>query len=179
MIFIIDKLLSDLDSKEKAWEDARDKWVKGASEYEYRYERDYRRNHPSPKDKIRATFKAMFTIIAIVHIVFIFGFFVFKQVTAPDKPKPEVNSVTYKNGDDCGKYKVGDIGYISYGDYEGAEVKIIGGCDSDYEVQVTKDQTLFAEGSENAQYNDKAIKAGLVFKVNNGNNLIITGHDPA
>lgn len=179
-MFVIEKLLNDLDSKEEAWEDAREKWVAEGDDgdgYNYRSESDYRHKYGmSPKSKVRFLYKHIFIAIFSGLIMFCVINVINVEVNQP--PEPVKASSEYKNNDECGKFHIGDIASVNYGDYDGAEVEIIGGCEdhAEYETKVTKDQTLNAEGSENEEYNDKPISKGLIIKVNESDNLTKTGH---
>lgn len=180
-MFVIEKFRDDFNKKQEAWERACQKWIDaGADEhgYNYRSERDYRNRHGrSPKEKFQFISKQVFTALAVgVMTALLFGFIV-EIKNQPDKPVKA--SSEYKNGDECGSFKVGDIGKINYGDYAGAEVKLLGGCEdhADYEMEVTKDQTIFAEGMPDAGRNDLDIKKGLIIKVNNSDNFKAIGHE--
>ena len=178
-MFIIENYFDTRRHKIEAWESDKEKWLSGGNEYNYRHSDTWNCDHPYPVIRWNKVAKTIILIL-IFKIVLICGImWIYQENQKPDPPKQPEQSVVYKNGDECGKHRVGDIGYINYGDYEGAEVKIIGGCKNSqpYEVQVTKDQTLFGEGSSNAKYNDKNIKSGLVFKVDSSDNLMITGHE--
>lgn len=179
-MFVIEKFRDGFNKKQEAWERACQKWIDaGADEhgYNYRSERDYRNRHGrSPKEKSKFISQQVFTALAVCVMTFLLFGFIREVANQPDKPVKA--SSEYKNGDECGKFHIGDIASIDYGDYDGAEVEIIGGCENhaDYETRVTKDQVLNAEGSENEEYNDKPISKGLIIKVNDSDNLTKTGH---
>ncbi len=177
MIFVIEKMVDDHRRAVEQWEAARAKWVNGGS---YRYEREYAENHPRPGHTLKIAAKVAAIVVCVALAGLLIGGFA-KEVHDENhnKPKkPQTAQAAIKNGDSCGKYHVGDIAQIDYGDYDGAEVKIVGGCGNgeDYQVITTKDQTLFGKGSEHEDLNDKDIKAGLTFTVRSSDNLIVTGH---
>lgn len=178
-MFVIEKFYQDHKARVEAWADARDSWVNAGSEYDYRSARDYERRNPRPGTFIKKVLSGLPVAIVISVICAVGVHFIGQQLTKPDEPKKEETAKVYNNGDQCKDFKKGDVGTIDYGDYQGAEVEIIGGCDKgqEYEVKVTKDQTLFAEGSEGSQYDDKNIKKDLVFKVNDSRNITVTGHN--
>lgn len=174
MIFVFEKLMSDHRANVEAWMRAREKWVNGGS---YRYEREY--PIPRPGSIFKKVASVALPIILIALVAGTIGSVIYdNHQEALKHPKPPTPAVTYKNGEQCGKFHIGDIATIDYGDYEGAEVKIVGGCrdDTEYQVITTKDQTLFGEGSKHPDQNDKAIKAGLTLSVNDNDNLVVTGH---
>lgn len=179
-MFVIEKLRNDFENRQEAWKRACEKWVEeGADEhgYNYRDERAYRnRFGRSPKEKIKYWGGHVLTTAMVTGLMFLaLGF---AKEIANEPPKPVKASSEYKNNDECDKFHIGDIASINYGDYDGAEVEIIGGCEdhTEYETRVTKDQTLNAEGSENEEYNDKPISKGLIIKVSGSDNLTKTGH---
>lgn len=173
-MFVIEKLVNDLQARDEAWERACQKWK---DEHEYYSSRDYEKSHPRPSTQIKNVIKTVLTVLFISFVVFCGFKFIQFEVNQP--PKPVKAASEYKNGDECGGFKVGDTGNIEYGDYAGAEVKIIGGCEdhADYEMEVTKDQTIFADGMPDAGRNDLEIKKGLIIKVDSSDNFKATGHE--
>lgn len=179
-MFIIEKLLQDYRNKVDAWQKARDEWVKGGNEYGYRNNREYEDSHPRPTNWVRIVWKVLMIKVCIALAVFLMIGFIKEVNNRPHdtKKKESAKVVTYKNGDKCGNFYVGDIATIKYGDYEGAEVKIIGGCsnDEDYKVVATKDQLIHGAGSATEDETDTHIMPGAKFSVNTAKNLIMTGH---
>ena len=181
-MFVIEKYVQDRRTETEAWYEARDKWVASG---EYRYHSEYEENHPRPGTREKKILRNVFTAFCISFFVFaMIQFFMHidaqkkKQLESKPKPAP-AKVVKGSNGKKCGDYYIGDTGTINYGDYEGAKVKIVGGCGNgeDYQVITTEDQTLFAEGSAHPDYDDLHVKGGLTFSVNDSDNITITGHD--
>lgn len=171
-MFVLKVLIDRHQERVREWEKARDKWV--AADL-YRTKRQYR----VPRPGENALFIAKLVMAGIVALAFLgsAGFVIYDEVRKPEPPKPDTQDVVYKDGDKCNKYFINDIAVVQWGEYSGAEVKIVGGCDkSGYKVTTTKDQVLFAAGSENEQLDDKKITKGLSFYVDDSRNLSITGH---
>lgn len=173
-MFIFENYLESRRRKIAEWNKARDKWI---SEGSYRYDRDYHKVKPYPVVQWGRIARTVIPVAIAVHVALLGVFWLFHTNQQIDKPKTPEKPVTYNIGDKCSKYHIGDIAYIKYGDFEGAEVEIVGGCrnNEDYKVKVTKDQTLFGKGSENENYNDKDIKKDFTFEVRSNDNLTITG----
>lgn len=181
-MFIIEKFRNDFESRQKAYETACKKWIEAGEDtngYNYRSERDYRNKFGgSPGERVRFIFKNTLVFLLVGGIIFLFFGFV-KEISIEPENKPAEVAVEYKNGDECHSLKVGDTGIIQWGDYTGAEVRVIGGCgdNESYKVEVIKDQILYAEGMPESGYTDKPIKAGLQFEVDSKDNIFLTGHE--
>lgn len=179
-MFIIEKLIDDHRRRVEAWKRARYNWVSKGSDYDYRTDRGYERDHPRPGTTLKTVLRGALVVHIVIAVIgIIIGLAITSEKNSNQHPKKPEKQVVYQNGVTCDKFKIGDIAQIQYGDYQGAEVKLVGGCadSEDYQVEVTKDQTLFADGSKNPQFNDVYIKKGLTFKVDDNNNLVVTGHN--
>ena len=173
-MFVIKQFFQDFKKREAEYNEKMKQWT---SDNPYYGESHYRRKFGmSPKDKLAhygtwAVYIVLGTIVAIYIVALV-------RIEVTQPPKPVKASAEYKNGEDCGTFKIGDIATVKSGDKQGAEVEIIGGCEdhTDYETKVTRDQTLFAEGSENENYDDLNIKKDLIIKIDSSDNLTKTGH---
>lgn len=171
-MFLFQKIIGDFRSRDEAWEHARDKYLE---DNEYASEYSYQNNHPRPGRDLLTALK----VIALgIIIVVTFSTVIYEIVTTDHPSTPTKPVSAYKNGEECGGFKIGDLAVIQYGDYQGAEVKIVGGCGAreDYQTVTIKNQTLFGPNSDSPNEIDKPIEPGLTIPVDSGNNLSTYGH---
>ncbi len=164
-MFVIEKLVNDLHTKDEAWLKARDRWVKAD---DYRYEREYEERNPRPGSLLKKIGKSLVIglLIGIMTTLFI-GFI--KEVKISNDNKPEVAQTEGKN---CQNFNKNDHVRIQYGDFVGNNGVIIGGCESNEAYQVKID-----DGSKASVGNDgmegPVDVGGRVIGVNDSKNLIV------
>lgn len=132
MIFVIEKLMADHQSRVEAWEVARKKWC---DENTYYSRRDYEENHPRPGTHLKMAAKIVGTIllIAVLATLIIGG-----AVADNKHDKTHKSHNTAQVQKKPVSFKVGDNVQVVYGDYEDSVGVIVKVTDSDAIIKLTK-----------------------------------------
>lgn len=158
-MFILEKLKSDYDARVKKWEHDRDEWVAAGDD---RYHSEYAERHPRPGSIAKKLIKSAILGLCIGLSISIIALTV-KEVEADmDKNDSAAQSVSGKN---CKKFNKNDYVRIQYGNYEGNQGLIVGGCSDDEDYQVKID-----EGSEDVFGKDVGDNT---ISVNSYKNLVV------
>lgn len=172
-MFVIEKLQDDYRRDVEAWNAACKKWVNGGGEYLYRNEREYREEHPHPKDKFVIAWRAFVIAVCVAAFAALIMLVIVPGAKNHKTEKKEVPvAEVHKNGDDCQGYKVGDHIRIQYGDYEGVTGTLIGGCkqDQDYQIKIDQNQNANTDSDSSTE---KVDVSGNIIGVNSHKNIVV------
>jgi hypothetical protein len=156
-MFVIEKFKSDFDSRQEAWEKARDKYV---GENEYVSERDYADRYTSPRKKVKNTVNLItLVLVIVVGAGLMIGFA--QQVNEKNKNKPQEEVAVEVKPEDsvknCKKFNLNDFVVVQYGYYQNQSGTIVGGCEKEEQYQVKLSES----------------KGDAVLSVNSGDNLVV------